>query len=164
MYNTHSHTHTQTQTKLICLFQSIIIVPPFFESSFGSQNIKPGEFFEINCEAGGEKPISLSWSKDRVSFNPNQTSRYKLIESNKKDKIVNILKVFSADRSDSALFTCIASNPFGKDEYNIQVILQGRPSVSRSEASFLLEAPKSAKKNITSFKKVTNQVNKLLFS
>lgn len=45
---------------------------------------------------------------------------------NEKDNIVeHILHIKSADRSDSALYTCTALNAYGKDEYNIQVILQG---------------------------------------
>lgn len=31
----------------------------------------------------------------------------------------------SADRRDSSLFTCVAENSFGKDEMNIQIIVQG---------------------------------------
>ncbi|GFW88097.1 ig-like domain-containing protein [Trichonephila clavipes] len=36
------------------------------------------------------------------------------------------LLIESVDRGDSALFTCLARNSYGKDETNIQLIIQGR--------------------------------------
>lgn len=36
------------------------------------------------------------------------------------------LHVVGIERSDSALFTCMAMNAYGDDETNIQVIVQGK--------------------------------------
>lgn len=40
--------------------------------------------------------------------------------------VVSTLKVDSVDRRDSSLFTCTASNGFGSDDTNMQVIVQGK--------------------------------------
>ena len=103
-------------------------VPPYFESSFTAKPIKKGDSLELSCEPHGEKPITLNWSKDRIQFDPTKESnRYKIIESPLKEtRFIQILKIESADRRDSALFTCTASNNYGKSEFNIQVILQGK--------------------------------------
>ncbi|XP_053207473.1 cell adhesion molecule DSCAM-like isoform X2 [Panonychus citri] len=104
-------------------------VPPYFESSFTAQPIKKGDSLELPCEPHGEKPITLSWSKDRMPFDPaKESNRYKIIDSPEKEtRFIQILKIESADRRDSALFTCTATNNYGKDELNIQVILQEPP-------------------------------------
>lgn len=122
---------------------------------------------KIVCEAFGEPPITLSWSKDRIPFQPIKEPRYILIEqtSNQQqsssrtipdmlssnveeqqpkvrltsmDRLntlqalkdsssyINILEINQTDRRDSVLFTCISSNPYGKDEYNVQIIVQGK--------------------------------------
>ena len=100
----------------------------------------------VNCDALGEKPILISWSKDRLPFDPRMVDgRYDLITN--RDGTTNNdqdggntksgdqknglpvtsaqVKIKSADRRDSALFTCTASNKFGRAEYNLQVIVQG---------------------------------------
>lgn len=38
-----------------------------------------------------------------------------------------IIRIDQVDRRDSSLFTCDASNPYGKDEYNFQLIVQEPP-------------------------------------
>lgn len=40
--------------------------------------------------------------------------------------ITSEVHITSADRRDSSLFTCLAENTFGKDEMNIQIIVQGK--------------------------------------
>ncbi|RWS31663.1 Down syndrome cell adhesion molecule-like protein, partial [Leptotrombidium deliense] len=102
-------------------------VPAFFKSSFSAQTVKKGSFLEISCDAEGEKPLNIVWSKDRAVFDPRKELRYQLIESLKEEGLHHLLKIKSADRRDSALFTCTASNAYGKDEYNVQVILQEIP-------------------------------------
>ena len=148
-------------------------VPAHFRNSFSAETIRKGEGFKIVCEAFGEGPVTLSWSKDRIPFQPAKEARYRLTEQtgqqrglvggsdsrsaadgvddhqqqlSKKDDVrptlgrlgalqslkqhsqsyINILEINQTDRRDSALFTCIASNLYGKDEYNVQIIVQGK--------------------------------------
>lgn len=41
--------------------------------------------------------------------------------------LISEILIRSADRRDSALFTCNTFNGFGKDETNVQLLLQGKP-------------------------------------
>ena len=143
-------------------------VPAHFKNSFNAETIRKGDNVKIACEAFGEEPITISWSKDRIPFQPIKETRYTLTEQasghqasnsmqtsasidvqqqqqTKDDSIllnslsrlnalqalkssnsyINILEINQTDRRDSALFTCIASNLYGKDEYNVQIIVQG---------------------------------------
>lgn len=54
-------------------------------------------------------------------------NRYRLIrKAGLTDGITTyIIRVINVDRRDSSLFTCLASNQYGKDEYNFQLIVQG---------------------------------------
>lgn len=51
--------------------------------------------------------------------------RYENATELKSDSLIAKLSVHSVDRRDSALFTCIASNAYGQDDTNIQLIVQG---------------------------------------
>lgn len=79
----------------------------------------------IVCDAFGEIPISIVLTKDRMQFDPNLEPRYELIRNELFDRFSITLRIVDCDRRDSALFTCIAANQYGKDEYNVQVIVQG---------------------------------------
>lgn len=52
--------------------------------------------------------------------------RYENATESKSDSLIAKLSVHSVDRRDSALFTCIASNAYGQDDTNIQLIVQGK--------------------------------------
>lgn len=51
--------------------------------------------------------------------------RYRQTETVFNNGSLSELTIESVDRGDSALFTCNASNTYGKDETNIQLIIQG---------------------------------------
>lgn len=100
------------------------LAPASFKSSFSAQTTKKGEPVELICDAYGEKPITITWSRDRTSFIPESEPRYETIKLEREERLSVILKIKYTDRRDSALFTCSASNAFGRDEYNIQVSLR----------------------------------------
>ena len=72
------------------------------------------------------RPITVSWLKDKMPFNPREDVRYELNELILNDGIKSELIIRSADRRDSALFTCVTSNTYGHDDTNIQLIMQGK--------------------------------------
>lgn len=57
-------------------------------------------------------------------------SRYENSTEGKSESIVAKISVHAVDRRDSALFTCIASNAYGQDDTNIQLIVQGTVATS----------------------------------
>lgn len=160
-------------------------VPAHFKNSFSAETIRKGDNVRIVCEAFGEDPVTINWTKDRIPFQPTKEPRYSLIEqtggqqqlssnsrslllstniatiddqpvykeqsTSKDDQLtstsirlnslnrlnalqnlkhthsfINILEINRTDRRDSALFSCIASNLYGKDEFNVQIIVQGK--------------------------------------
>ncbi|XP_050039355.1 cell adhesion molecule Dscam1-like isoform X1 [Dermacentor andersoni] len=107
-------------------------VPAFFKSQFSSQNVQKGEDVRIRCEAFGEKPINITWTKDRQVLNFQAEARYKETTTTLPEHVVSEIHVKSADRRDSSLFTCMASNAYGRDETNFQVVVQEKPDSPRN--------------------------------
>lgn len=113
-------------------------VPANFKKKFSAQTVHRGETIEFNCDAYGEQPVSITISKDRMLLDfdndhpiDEQTlhtdSRYQLLRKYKLNDAITsyTIRIINIDHRDSSLFTCQASNAYGKDEYNFQVIVQG---------------------------------------
>ncbi|GIZ02557.1 down syndrome cell adhesion molecule-like protein Dscam2 [Caerostris extrusa] len=81
----------------------------------------------MTCKAIGEKPLALSWTKDRHPFDPSFEPRFAFEERIFSEGMEATIKISSANRKDSSLFTCIAQNAYGRDDTNFQVIVQEPP-------------------------------------
>lgn len=65
---------------------------------------------------------STTFGQHSTSSNDRKTSSDQEVSSSSR----NVLRIKSVERKDSALYTCIAVNNFGKAEYNIQLMVQGK--------------------------------------
>lgn len=101
-------------------------MPPSFRSAFSTINAKKGDPVELRCDANGEKPLTISWHKDRMQFDPEHEPRYTMTHADRDYGRTVDLKIRAVDRRDSTLFSCIASNSYGRAEYNIQLMVQGK--------------------------------------
>ncbi|XP_022235304.1 Down syndrome cell adhesion molecule-like protein Dscam2, partial [Limulus polyphemus] len=104
-----------------------IHVSAHFQNSFQSLQSKKGEEAEIECEAYGEHPITISWFKDKQPISTRRDRRYTFLDTLTPDGVKGQLTIRNTDRRDSALFTCKASNVYGQDETNIQLLVQEPP-------------------------------------
>lgn len=103
-------------------------VAAHFKSKFRAETVRKGHEASIKCEAEGDRPITISWMKDKSPLSSKDEPRYELIESATKEGVTSTLLIRAADRRDSALFTCVTFNSYGGDDTNIQLIMQGTPS------------------------------------
>lgn len=99
--------------------------PAHFKDEFRVETARKSSQLTIKCSALGDKPMTVQWKKDGQPFAVGSDKRYQVSETISDKGISSQLKVDSADRRDSSLFTCTAGNGFGSDETNIQVIVQG---------------------------------------
>ncbi|KAI1289730.1 Down syndrome cell adhesion molecule -like protein [Halotydeus destructor] len=97
---------------------------PNFGSKFRAENVRKGHEAKLDCDCQGDKPMSVTWTKDKMPFDPKADPRYQLIEAITSEGITSQLIVRSVDRRDSALFTCMASNRYGEDDTNVQLVVQ----------------------------------------
>ncbi|XP_022237469.1 Down syndrome cell adhesion molecule-like protein Dscam2 [Limulus polyphemus] len=100
---------------------------PQFDLPYRSQTVQKNENIVMACAARGEQPMKIIWKKDRNELNNSKNTRFLIKEDNEEGKKVSTLTITKALRQDSHLYSCFASNKFGEDETNIQLIVQEPP-------------------------------------
>ncbi|XP_018577220.1 Down syndrome cell adhesion molecule-like protein Dscam2 isoform X8 [Anoplophora glabripennis] len=103
--------------------------PPQFEVKYRNQTSRRGEPAVLQCEAKGEKPIGILWNINNKRLEPKGDNRYTIREEILPNGVLSDLSIRRTERSDSALFTCVATNAFGSDDTNINMIVQEVPEV-----------------------------------
>lgn len=99
--------------------------------------VRKGHNIRLKCDALGDKPIGITWTRDKQKIDAAATGstigsssldgRYELSESITNKGVASEILIKRVDRRDSSLFTCLASNAFGYDDTNIQLIVQEPP-------------------------------------
>ncbi|XP_071567242.1 Down syndrome cell adhesion molecule 1 isoform X32 [Temnothorax nylanderi] len=103
--------------------------PPQFEIKLRNQTARRGEPAVLQCEAQGEKPIGILWNMNNKRLDTKSDSRYTIREEILANGVLSDLSIKRTERSDSALFTCVATNAFGSDDTSINMIVQEVPEV-----------------------------------
>ncbi|CAN8026677.1 unnamed protein product, partial [Ixodes persulcatus] len=103
-------------------------VPPSFSTKFSSHNVKRGQEAVLRCEAKGDPDLEITWEKDKHPMDLTTEKRYALTEDASRNKMSSSLRIMLTERRDGALYSCIARNPFGSDETNIQLLVEEAPS------------------------------------
>nr|XP_027238254.1 Down syndrome cell adhesion molecule-like protein Dscam2 [Penaeus vannamei] len=101
--------------------------PPQFKIQYRNQTARHGDDAVLECEAGGETPIGILWSKDKHSVDQAAEPRYTIREEMRGGSVHSSLSIKTTDRTDSAVYTCVATNAFGSADTNINLIIQERP-------------------------------------
>lgn len=132
-----------------------------FKKNFASLKSKINDKVAMLCEAFGDEPIRLSWSKEHeiLSNTYSQGKKY-IIQENARshdhvdgdgglvDQVAPVrssrLSIESLDLTDSGFYICTASNQYGREEMSFQLLVQGVP-----------EAPKDVKATDVSSRKAT---------
>ncbi|GFV04403.1 down syndrome cell adhesion molecule [Trichonephila clavipes] len=115
---------SQSHKTQIMVFFGWRPVAAHFKTPFHVHRVSKGDSLSIQCEAIGENPIKIEWSKDKVVLNSNTDTRYNIKDELTSKGKISTLAVSIPDRRDSALFSCTAINAFGKDDTNIQVLVE----------------------------------------
>ncbi|XP_052873092.1 cell adhesion molecule Dscam2 [Anopheles cruzii] len=98
--------------------------PPEFVEKLRNQTARRGEPTVLQCEAKGEKPIGILWNMNNIRLDPKSDNRYTIREEILPNGVTSSLSIKRTERSDSALFTCMATNAFGSDDTSINMIIQ----------------------------------------
>ncbi|XP_067123055.1 cell adhesion molecule Dscam1-like [Centruroides vittatus] len=119
-------------------------VPPRFETKFKSETVKKNEMVKMQCSASGDHPMTIVWNIDKQPLNPTEEPRYSIKDYIDKKRLSSEITIMSAERRDSALFTCLVTNAFGRDDMNIRLIVQEPPEPPR-EIKILEQKSRSTK-------------------
>ncbi|CAN8031306.1 unnamed protein product [Ixodes persulcatus] len=114
----------------------------------------------VQCHVTGDEPIGITWSRDGSPLAPFQDAKYTVKDETSPRGRSSTLKIRTADRSDSATFSCTATNPYGKDSGSSRVIIQEVPDppedvrigeTTSNVVSLIWTAPYSGNSPITSY-------------
>ncbi|XP_022240087.1 Down syndrome cell adhesion molecule-like protein Dscam2 [Limulus polyphemus] len=97
------------------------------ERKFETHSVQRGESIDLQCRGRGEKPITVTWTKERRPLIPRENPRYTIEETSMSGVFSSDLKITSADRGDAGLFSCLVTNSYGSDETKFQLVVQERP-------------------------------------
>ncbi|XP_077540875.1 cell adhesion molecule Dscam1-like isoform X3 [Haemaphysalis longicornis] len=104
-----------------------INVPARFEEKSAVVTARRTEVTRMRCQATGDQPLSIAWSKGTVKLDKRTSARYEVFETLTPDGLVSELVIRDTDRSDGALYTCHTQNKYGKDDRKVKLIVQEVP-------------------------------------
>ncbi|KAL3249796.1 hypothetical protein MRX96_055982 [Rhipicephalus microplus] len=86
----------------------------------------------LQCEPTGDTPMRFWWLKDGVPIAAIGDHRYSQVEHAEASSARSTLTIRDTQKSDNTLFTCHASNDFGEDTTNINLVVQDVPGIPDS--------------------------------
>ncbi|RWS21301.1 Down syndrome cell adhesion molecule-like protein 1, partial [Leptotrombidium deliense] len=102
--------------------------PPKFEEKHKTIHAKRGENAKLPCDAIGDKPLTVSWTKDGKPLTKRGAEDYEIIDHVTERGMISELIIGSVRRSDNAEYKCVAENEFGNDERKIILVVIEIPS------------------------------------
>ncbi|XP_022252784.1 Down syndrome cell adhesion molecule-like protein Dscam2 [Limulus polyphemus] len=106
-------------------------VAPKFRKRFQTQMIPKNKSATLDCSVIGDQPIKITWLRDKQPIAFDLEPRVRKSEVTSSGMLKSQVTVTSVGRSDSALYTCMATNDYGSDESNVQLIVQEPPDPPR---------------------------------
>ncbi|KAG0417618.1 hypothetical protein HPB47_005468 [Ixodes persulcatus] len=102
---------------------------PRLASRESTSTAKRGSTVHLDCEPQGDTPMRFWWLKDGVPVAAVNDRRYSQREHEELKRPRSRLTIVDVQKTDNAMFTCHASNDYGEDTTNIQVVVQDVPDV-----------------------------------
>ncbi|XP_022244234.1 Down syndrome cell adhesion molecule-like protein Dscam2 isoform X1 [Limulus polyphemus] len=103
-------------------------VPAHFETKLTSKTTVARKPTTLECEGGGDKPLTFTWFKENRRFNAEGEERYRIKDIMLDDVSRSELTILSAENRDTGMYTCEVQNSWGKDETNIQLLVLDHPA------------------------------------
>ncbi|XP_064488740.1 cell adhesion molecule Dscam1-like isoform X6 [Ornithodoros turicata] len=111
----------------VATFRLVVHVPARFEEKNTVVTARRSEVTRMKCQANGDQPLSITWSKGNVRLDKRTSARYEVFETMTSDGLISELVVRDTERSDGALYTCHTENKYGKDDRKVKLIVQEVP-------------------------------------
>ncbi|CAH0728325.1 unnamed protein product, partial [Brenthis ino] len=100
--------------------------PARFETPSVNVTAKLGETVRLACVARGDNPLSMTWSHSGRAL-PNSDYRMSISETRSAEGLRSELVIERADRRDSGVYRCQASNPYGRSDHFVHLGVQEPP-------------------------------------
>lgn len=105
-----------------------MLVPVKFYEKYQSIQAKRGEPIKLKCNATGDQPIAIQWTKAGVKIEKNDGHNYEIDDIPTSRGILSELTIKSIQKSDGAIYKCDAENEHGKDDRTIKLTVVGKCS------------------------------------
>lgn len=100
-------------------------VPPQFRESYSLMKIRSGYSASLKCEAYGDTPMFIQWSKDYPHF---KDPRHRVTETPLPSGLLSEVQVSQVTRQDTGLYVCFARNAYGQQERTIKLVVLEPPA------------------------------------
>ncbi|VVD01559.1 unnamed protein product [Leptidea sinapis] len=97
--------------------------PARFETQSANVTAKLGDTVRLVCVARGDSPLAIAWSHSGRPL-PNSDYRMSISETRSAEGLRSELMVERADRRDSGVYRCQASNPYGRSDHFVHLGVQ----------------------------------------
>ncbi|XP_070395113.1 cell adhesion molecule Dscam1-like isoform X4 [Dermacentor albipictus] len=98
-------------------------VPAKFTEKHSVVTARRGENARLVCDAQGDQPLTVAWSKGVQKIDRGGNSRLEIFETMTDSGLRSELFISSTERSDGAVYTCRAENEFGHDERTSKLLV-----------------------------------------
>ncbi|KAI1305179.1 Down syndrome cell adhesion molecule -like protein [Halotydeus destructor] len=117
-------------TELSKSVKLIVNLKPYFRQEHLTMSIRKDSPLNVTCEALGDKPIRISWSKDGSAID---LSKYAVSTRETHDAILSQLSSTSlSTRGDSGTYKCTASNGYGRSSRQVRLLVEEEPDSPRN--------------------------------
>ncbi|CAK1583638.1 unnamed protein product [Parnassius mnemosyne] len=100
--------------------------PARFETPSVNVTAKLGDTVRLACVARGDTPLTITWSSSGRAL-PNSDYRMSISETRSAEGLRSELVLERADRRDSGVYRCQASNPYGRSDHFVHLGVQEPP-------------------------------------
>ncbi|XP_071438868.1 cell adhesion molecule Dscam2-like isoform X2 [Hetaerina americana] len=100
---------------------------PRFVTSLRKETVRKGSTASFLCEASGDQPMQIVWKRDGIRLTSESSHRYHIKENALEASAFSQFLIRHVTSDDSGKYLCIASNPFGKDETVVELMVQDVP-------------------------------------
>ncbi|XP_040563720.1 cell adhesion molecule Dscam2 isoform X2 [Lepeophtheirus salmonis] len=112
-------------------FNFTVKVPPrvtFPDRSFALNSALGDKMARLNCEAEGDKPITVTWMRQNEDIDVNSIVRYSLETIATERGVKTILSIHGINEEDESDYSCLFTNAFGRSSALIKLNVQEPPS------------------------------------
>ncbi|CAH2058075.1 unnamed protein product, partial [Iphiclides podalirius] len=103
------------------------VEPVTFDIVSRNMTVKLGQHITIECQAKGDDPIRIMWTRNGTPVNP-LTQRVKISETKSDEGLTNLLEILQTETTDGAVYQCRAGNPYGADVYTVFLTILEPPT------------------------------------
>ncbi|KAK3760237.1 hypothetical protein RRG08_052186 [Elysia crispata] len=135
-------------------------IPARFNEPRKNYTVKKGQAVTLECQAVGDKPLSIDWSFNESELTDTSDARFTIVAQDTPRGKLSQLTIKPSDRDDSGNYTCLATNKFGQRELLSHLIVHEPPeppkelvvvNVTSREAFVTWKRPFDGNSPITNF-------------